>query len=122
PGLKLEPGEHAARARLTTRSTHEEHFSEPVKFRIRPPKNDDKDGGDKSPKQKEKPQPQQPQPKSGDPKKEPPPPKSDGNPPPPPAVLDKKVVVPLFGEGEEVKKHGLVLVLDPGGGIETPPT
>jgi len=125
PGLKIEAGEHAARARLATRSTRDEHESAPAKFRVRAPKDDQKkknDAPNENPKPKPKPQPKDDAPlKPGDPtpkKNEPP---AAGPPPPPPAALDKKVVVPLFGEGDEVKKKGLVLVLDPSGGIETPP-
>jgi hypothetical protein len=129
PGLRLPAGEHVAVARLTTRTTHEEHVSEPVKFRTLPddPKDDpNKDKNDKSP----KPQPKEPPP----PEKKPPPPeprpgdpsKKDRqpNPPPPPlppVATQKQVVVPLFREGEQVKKHGLFLVLDPGGGDEGAP-
>jgi hypothetical protein len=126
PALKLVPGEHTLRARLTTRDSHEEHWSDPVTFRIRPPKDDKKDdqgpkGDQPKPKPKpepqEKPQQREPQapPKQDDPKK------GGGPPPLPPAALDRKVVVPLFRDGEEVKKTGLVLVLDPSGGTGAPP-
>jgi hypothetical protein len=128
PGLKIDAGEHVARARLTTRTTHEEYESAPAKFRVKPKPQDDKKKDDDdnkggAPKPKPKPQPQQPKPeqKSEDPSKKEGRPPTEAPPPPPPAAMDKKVVVPLFGEGEEVKKRGLVLVLDPGGGLETPP-
>jgi hypothetical protein len=124
PGLKLAAGEHVARAKLTTRTSHEEHASEPVKFTIRPPKDDDKNDGNAPPKPKPKPkpdpqqQPQQPPPPEPEKKKDEP---AAQAPVPPPPATDKHVVTPLFGEGDTVKKHGLVLVLDPGGGTETPP-
>ena len=93
-----------------------------MKFRIRPPK-DDKDENrpkkDPPPKRKAVPQ---PEPRSGDPDKKQDEPNQPGPPPPPPASLEKKVVVPLFGEGETVHKKGLVLVLDPGGGTDALPT
>jgi hypothetical protein len=130
PGLTIAAGEHVARARLATRTTHDEYESAPAKFRVKAKKSDDDDkknddkAGAPKPKPKPKPkpeeQPPQPQPQPNDPSKKQDQPPTAGAPPPPPA-LDKKVVVPLFGEGEEVKKRGLVLVLDPGGGIETPP-
>lgn len=125
PGLKLPAGEHEVRARLTTRTTHEDHASAPARFRIRPPKDETRkdEGGDGK---KPKPKPPEPQPKEppppqpGDPKrneKQPPPPQGALPPPPP---LDRHVVVPLFGEGDEVKKKGVVLVIDPSGGTATP--
>jgi hypothetical protein len=121
PGLRLPPGEHTARARLTTRTDREEHVSPPVKFRIREREDGGGQGGDEPPpKPKPKPEPQAPQQdeqqkpdeKEGQP---------SAPPPPPPVVLDRKFVVPLFGEGDLVKKKGPVLVLDPGGGTEAPP-
>jgi len=129
PGLKLAAGEHVARARLTTRTSHEAHASEPVKFTIHEPKKDDdkndKNKGQSPPKPKPKPEPQpqqppppQPQGANADKKKDEP---AAEAPPPPPPQTDKHVVTPLFGEGETVKKKGLILVLDPGGGTETPP-
>ncbi len=119
PGLKLAPGEHVARARLTTRDTHEEHASLPVKFRVRPPKDDpDEKKGDSPPKPQSKPKPES-QPGAPEEKKDETP--AEGPPPPPPPALDTHVVVPLFGEGDLVKKKGLTLVLDPSGGTETPP-
>lgn len=119
PGLHLGPGEHTARARLTTRTDREEHVSPPVKFKIR-----DKGGQSGDDQNGQKPKPQEPQPQ---PQEQKPPPKPEpkegpaGAPPPPPVALDRKVVMPLFGEGDLVKKKGPVLVLDPGGGSEAPP-
>ena len=123
PGLKLTPGEHVATARLTDRTTHEEHTSAPVKFRIAPPpddKNDaeNKDKGAAPPPPKPKPEPEA---RAGAPKPNDVEPSPPGAPPPPPPATQKHVVVPLFGDGETVKKKGLVLVLDPSGGNETPP-
>ena len=124
PGLDLAPGEHVARARLTTRTDREEHVSPPVKFRMR---ERDKNQGDDDQK---KPPPPKPEPKPNpqdQPKPQAQPPEQKGGeqkpppPPPPPPQLDRKVVMPLFGEGELVKKKGPVLVLDPGGGTEAPP-
>jgi hypothetical protein len=124
PGLKIAGGEHVARARLTTRTTHEEHESAPVKFRVRSKKKDDdkkeKDPGGDAPKKQPRPNEPKPDPKPSAPKEQPDQP-SAGAPPPPPPALEKKVVVPLFDEGQEVKKRGIVLVLDPGGGVEAPP-
>jgi hypothetical protein len=120
PGLRLPPGEHTARARLTTRTDREEHASPPVKFRIRDRagKSGDDGGGKKPPPKPEpKPKPQQPKPDQPEPKDGPP----NAPPPLPPPQLDRKFVVPLFGEGELVKKKGPVLVLEPGGGTDAPP-
>ena len=121
PGIRLPPGEHTARARLTTRTDREEHVSPPVKFRIRERNDGDGQGGQNpppKPKPKPQPQPQAPQPDEQKPdEKQGRPPA----PPPPPVALDRKVVVPLFGEGDLVKKKGPVLVLDPGGGTEAQP-
>jgi len=118
PGLKLAAGEHVAVARITTRTTHEEHVSEPVKFRIEAEEgpDDKKDkGGGTPPPQKSPPPPPPPHGQGpGDAKKDPQ--QTPPAPPLPPVALDRKVVTPLFGEGDEVKKKGLVLVLDPGGG------
>jgi hypothetical protein len=119
PGLKLAPGEHVARARLTTRTSHEEHASEPVKFVIRPPKKDDGSNGGGPPKPKPKPKPD-PNSQSGQPEKKEEP--AAQAPPLPPPETEKHVVTPLFGEGDLVKKKGLVLVLDPGGGTAGPPS
>src|SRR5262249_52800007 len=60
PGLKIEAGEHVARARLATRASRDEHESAPAKFRVRAPKDDRKkkdDSPNENPKPKPKPQP-----------------------------------------------------------------
>ena len=121
PGLRLPPGEHTARARLTTRIDREEHVSPPVKFRIRDRDDGkgDQQGGKKPPHKPEpQPQPQQPQDDPQKPEQKDP---QGAPPPPPPVALERKIAVPLFGEGDLVKKRGPVLVLDPGGGTEAQP-
>ena len=67
------------------------------------------------------PEPEQAAPESPPPdrgsKPKPPPPET----PLPPSTLERKVVLPLFGEGPEAVKKGPLLVLDPEGGRGAPP-
>lgn len=126
----LAPGEHTVRARLRDDADGTTYASEPAKFRV---ESDDPSGGGGSggappPQPKPQPTPQAP------PNQEPPPPQPDerppdkpprGAPPPSPDIpvkLDPQVVVPLFGDGEEVAKKGPTIVLVPGGGRSDAPT
>jgi hypothetical protein len=115
PGLRIGPGERTARARLVTRTDREEHGSEEARFRVRGPEEPQGEGPKgEEPKPEPKPQGRESRP---EPEEKPP----ESAPPPPPASTERKVVVPLFGEGELVRKKGPVLVLDPRGGSEGPP-
>jgi hypothetical protein len=100
PMPKLQPGEHELKAVLVPRGGGKPIETETVR-EGQPPK----------------PPPPKPPPKQQGGEKDPPP----GEPPLPPPELDKKVVMPLFREGERVEKKGAVLVLDPSGGPSRPP-
>ena len=127
----LKPGEHEAVLLLEPEGGGAVVRSEPVKFKIRGDKPGDGDG------QPPPPDPSQPPPQPEQPPEPPPPPPAqpeqpeagggdeqppdEGDPPPMPEKTERKVVVPLFGEGEEIEKIGPRLVLVPGGGPESPP-
>lgn len=135
---RLQPGEHTVRARFRDRSDGTTYDSEPAKFRIEADEGDGKGGGGggkEPPKPNPAPQPQpepQPQPSTTPPPQPPPPPPGptpselppEAKAPPPPEIHPKfetQVVVPLFGEGDEVEKKGTTVVLVPGGGSSSEP-
>jgi hypothetical protein len=122
----LRPGEHEAVLLLEPEGGGAVVRSEPQRFRVR---GDDEKGGDGAqppPQPQPEPQPEQPPPPQPEPAgadepggdEEPP---DEAPPPELPEQTERKVVVPLFGEGEEVQKVGPRLVLVPGGGPESEP-
>lgn len=122
----LRPGEHEAVLVLAPVGGGPAVRSEPQRFRVRGDQDDDTpQGSPPPPEPRPEPQPEQPPP----PQPEAPQPEEPGGdgappdeaePPPLPEATEKKVVVPLFGDGEEVRKTGPRLVLVPGGGPESP--
>lgn len=123
---KLEPGTHKARAILDPGDGTGLARSDEVEFRVEGrPKSDDEDkGGEPPPPQPglseappppaPTPEPDRPDPTAFEPAGDIPPPPEAPPPPPLDTGFEKKVVVPLFGEGEEVEKTGPVVVLRPG--------
>ncbi len=121
PGLaeKLRPGEHQVTLRLRDDQTGAEVASAPAPFRI-----EGDDPGPQSPPPSPQAGPKPPSPPEPPPEAPPPPPQGtnppplakDGAPPPPDVevAFDPRVVVPLFGPGEEVVKRGPRVSLAPG--------
>jgi len=107
---KLQPGKHRVAALITGEGIAA--VSEEAEFEI---EGDPGGGGSAPPPPPEEPPPPPPEP---EPKPEP---EGEGQPPPPPMEVQDRLVDPLFGEGDVVRKKGIALVPDPNAPAGAPP-
>jgi hypothetical protein len=107
---KLTPGKHRVAAVLSGDGIAA--VSEEAEFEIEGEKGGGGGGEKPPPPREEKPQ-AAPEPE--------PEPTGGGEPPPPPTAVEDRLVDPMFGEGDTVKKRGIALVPDPNAPSGAPP-